>query len=163
MVALLASNAPTNGRAPRRAKRRVPAGCRLRSAAMRSDAAPHSLLAFVPSADFARSTAFYRALGFDVEMDDDVRYCSAGSQGFLLQDFYVKDWANNFMLAMHVHDAQAWIDRARALQDDFPETRVQDPALEDWGMIVGHIWDPCGVLWHITQAPDAAASATEAP
>ncbi len=116
---------------------------------------PHSILPFVPAKDFELSTAYYRALGFEVDDGDDVRLCSLGDHGFLLQDFYVKAWAHNSMLAMHVDDAGAWIDRAEALVDEFPGTRTQRPKLEDWGQLVGHIWDPCGVLWHITQTPEA--------
>jgi len=114
---------------------------------------PWNILAFVPAKDFEVSTNFYKRLGFDVAMDEDVRYCTLGDHGFLLQDFYVKKWADNFMLAMHVDDSQAWIDKAEALAPEFPGVRTADPKLEDWGMVVGHIWDPSGVLWHITQTP----------
>ena len=113
----------------------------------------HSILTFVPSRDFERSTAFYRALGFEVNDDDDVRYCSSGDAAFLLQDFYVPAWANNFMMAMHVDDGQAWLDRADEVAADFPEVRTAPMELQDWGQLVGHIWDPSGVLWHITQTP----------
>ena len=113
----------------------------------------HSILTFVPSKDFETSTSFYRALGFEVNNDDDVRHCSSGDAAFLLQDFYVRAWANNFMMAMHVDDAQSWVDKAQELTSEYPETRTQDPKLEDFGLIVGHFWDPTGVLWHITQSP----------
>jgi uncharacterized glyoxalase superfamily protein PhnB len=115
---------------------------------------PHSIMAFVPAKDFSISSEYYKALGFEVAMDDDVRFVSLGDYGFLLQDFYVKDWADNFMMAMHVDDAQAWIDRAEALVERFPGTRTIAPELQDWGMLVAHIFDPTGVLWHITQVPD---------
>ena len=114
---------------------------------------PHGIHAFVPAKDFELSTAYYRALGFDVNADDGVRFCSFGDFGFLLQDFYVKDWAENFMMAMHVDDAQAFVDKAQALTGQFPQTKTQDAKLEDFGLIVGHVWDPAGVLWHITQSP----------
>ena len=114
---------------------------------------PHGIHTFVPAKDFERSADYYRALGFDVNSDGDVRMCSLGGFGFLLQDFYVKAWADNFMMAMHVDDAQAWIDKAQGLTVDFPETKTQDAKLEDFGLIVSHIWDPTGVLWHITQRP----------
>jgi uncharacterized glyoxalase superfamily protein PhnB len=118
-----------------------------------SDNKTHSILPFVPAKDFEVSTAFYRALGFDVAMDDDVRHCSSGDAGFLLQDFYVKAWANNSMLAMHVDDAQAWLNRADEIAADFPGVRTAPLELQDWGQLLGHIWDPSGVLWHITQTP----------
>lgn len=113
----------------------------------------HSILPFVPAKDFEQSTGFYRALGFEVQMDDDVRHCSSGEFGFLLQDFYVRDWADNFMLAMHVDDAQEWLDRADEIAAKFSGVRTSPLELQDWGPLLGHIWDPSGVLWHITQVP----------
>lgn len=114
---------------------------------------PHSILPFVPAKDFERSTAFYEAMGFQVAHDDDVRLVELGDFGFLLQDFWVKDWGDNFMLAMHVDDAQAWVDRFDSVKADFPGTWSKPPVFEDWGMIVGHFTDPTGVLWHLTQVP----------
>jgi hypothetical protein len=116
------------------------------------------VLPFVPALDFELATRFYRDLGFQCpNEDDDVRYFSMGPFGFLLQDFYVEDWANNFMLNMHVEDIERWHQHIResGLIDKYPGTRVSKPGLEDWGMIVMHLWDPSGVLWHITQKPDA--------
>lgn len=116
---------------------------------------PHSIRPFVPAKDFDVSTAYYKALGFTVAEDDDVRYVSLGDHGFLLQDFYVRPWADNFMMAMHVADAQEWVARAEALVEQFPDTRTIAPELQDWGMIVGHFIDPTGVLWHLTQVPES--------
>ena len=69
------------------------------------------------------------------------------------RDFYVKDWADNFMMNIHVADATAFVDRIRPLIEPFDGAPITDPELEDWGMIVAHLWDPTGVLWHITQNP----------
>lgn len=113
----------------------------------------YRILPFVPAKDFELSTAFYKAMGFEVEMDDHVRLCHRGNHGFLLQDFYVKDWADNFMIAMHVDDAQEWLDRAAEIAGDFPGVRTAPLELQDWGPLLGHIWDPAGVLWHITMQP----------
>ena len=115
---------------------------------------PYHIMPFVPAKDFTVSSAYYEALGFEVDDGDDVRLVSLGDHGFLLQDFYVKPWADNFMMALHVDDAQAWIDKAEALVERFPGTRTTPAELQDWGMVVGHIFDPTGVLWHITQLPD---------
>ena len=116
------------------------------------------VLPFVPSQDFELATRFYRDLGFHCPSDDDdVRYFSMGPFGFLLQDFYVEDWANNFMMNMHVEDIERWHRHIREskIVDKYAGTRVSKPELEDWGMIVMHLWDPTGVLWHITQQPEA--------
>lgn len=114
-----------------------------------------AIVPFVPAKDFEESTRFYAALGFSCPAHDDgVRSFQMGGHGFLLQDFYVKKWADNFMMNIHVDDAAGFIESIRPAIDEFAHARVQEPELEDWGMIVGYIWDPTGVLWHVTQTPD---------
>ena len=118
---------------------------------------PNSILTFVPALDFDLSCRFYEALGFQAADDDsDVRYYGRGGAGFLLQNFYVKDWANNFMMAMHVEDLDVWFPEVKAVVDsgDFPGARARAPELEDWGMRVMYLWDPSGVLWHVTGDPE---------
>lgn len=118
---------------------------------------PKSILTFVPAKDFELSCRFYEALGFVAADDDpDVRYYGRGDNGFLLQNFYVEDWAKNFMMAMHVDDIDVWFAEVSVVVDsgDFPGVRVKAPALEDWGMLVMYIWDPSEVLWHVTANPD---------
>ncbi len=121
---------------------------------------PMSILTFVPARDFELSARFYEALGFvPGDADPDVRYYGRGGSGFLLQNFYVKAWANNFMMAMHVPDLDAWWAEVEALVDsgEFPGVRAKAPRLEDWGMRVMYLWDPSGVLWHITAQPEEEA------
>ena len=121
---------------------------------------PKSILTFVPAKDFVRSCRFYEALGFQAADDNpDVRYYGRGASGFLLQNFYVKKWADNFMMAMHVPDLDAWWDLVEQIVDsgEYPGVRAKAPELEDWGMRVMrvmYLWDPSGVLWHITGQPD---------
>ncbi len=71
----------------------------------------------------------------------------------MLQDYYVKDWAENSMLVVEVADARAWFRHVeRALADgDFGHARVTEPQQQDWGALVTHVWDPCGALLHFTQ------------
>ena len=111
---------------------------------------------FVPSKDFELSTKFYKDLGFVCSSDDDdVRVFRLGRFGFLLQDFYIEEWANNFMMNLHVDDADRWYKHIQELKlkDKYPGTRVSEPKLEDWGMIVMYLVDPAGILWHVTQTP----------
>ena len=118
---------------------------------------PASILTFVPAKDFATSCRFYEALGFEAaDDDDDVRYYGRGGSGFLLQNFYVKKWADNFMMAMHVADMEDWWAHVESVvaSGEFPGVRAKAPQLEDWGMRVMYLWDPSGVLWHITATPE---------
>ncbi|MDN5882328.1 MAG: lactoylglutathione lyase [Nitrosospira sp.] len=65
-----------------------------------------SLRPYVPARDFELSKRFYAALGFTMSegwggtADFTLNGC-----GFRLQDYYVKDWANNFMFVVGVDDA----------------------------------------------------------
>ena len=114
-----------------------------------------SIFPFVPSKDFELSTQFYKDLGFSCPSDDDdVRAMTLGGCfGFLLQDYYVEDLADNFMIDLHVSDVDVWYQHIQEtkLIEKYPDSSVSTPELEDWGMIVMHLVDPAGVLWHITQ------------
>ena len=120
------------------------------------DESVKSIFPFVPAEDFELATQFYKDLGFTCPQDEEgVRVFRKGDFGFLLQDHYVEDWASNFMMNMHVDDAQGWHDfiTEAKLIEKYPGTSLSKPALEDWGMIVMHLVDPTGILWHITQRP----------
>lgn len=115
-----------------------------------------ALRPFVPARDFALSRRFYEALGFAVTpLGDKVANVQlgqgAGGFSFLLQDFYVKDWAENFMMHLTVDDLDRWwrhID-SLALAERFGVQPPKPPREEAWGLTVAYIWDPAGVLWHV--------------
>jgi hypothetical protein len=103
---------------------------------------------YVPCKDFAASQRFYRALGFTLTPGwGGTVDCELGAMQFRLQDYYVADWANNFMFSIGVDDPEAWYERGAALMasGDFPEFRVKPPEDVD-GAIVVHVTDPTGVL-----------------
>lgn len=103
---------------------------------------------YMPAKDFEKSKRFYTALGFkmsegwggtaDFELND---------KRFRLQDYYVKDWADNFMVVIGVDDADAWHQHIRAIADsgEFDNIRFNPPETVD-GSLVLHVWDPSGVL-----------------
>ena len=65
--------------------------------------------AFVPARDFDLSKRFYQDLGFDLAWsDDDLAYFRHGQSSFLLQKFYIKEHAGNFMMHLLVEDLDAW-------------------------------------------------------
>ena len=63
---------------------------------------------FIPARDFALSKSFYEALGFEKVLDGDVAIFRAGSGGFILQRYYQKELAENFMMQLMVDDLDAW-------------------------------------------------------
>ena len=65
--------------------------------------------AFVPARDFELSKRFYRDLGFEIPWSsDDLAYLHAGDSSFLLQKFYNREHARNFMMHLLVRDVEAW-------------------------------------------------------
>jgi catechol 2,3-dioxygenase-like lactoylglutathione lyase family enzyme len=119
--------------------------------------------AFVPAKDFALSKRFYSDLGFTIAWSsDELAYLHAGSASFLLQRFYMKDHADNFMMHLLVEDVEAWWQHVEAKQlAQQYGVRVAPPEDRPWGIRDFVINDPTGVLWRIGQnmADSTAASA----
>ena len=68
-----------------------------------------SLRTFVPAKNFAVSKRFYADLGFTVrDIDAKLAEMRLGSHAFLLQDYYVADWADNFMMSLMVEALDGW-------------------------------------------------------
>jgi hypothetical protein len=106
---------------------------------------------FVPAKDFDLSKAFYEAVGFEKLLDGDVAIFGAGSGGFILQRFYQKDLAGNFMMQLMVDDLDAWWAHIEGLDlpGKFGVKPPRPPALQPWGLRIAYVFDPSGVLWHI--------------
>ena len=117
-----------------------------------------NLMAFVPAEDFELSRRFYRDLGFR-ENWGDAQACQLELQGyrFLLQNFYVKDHAGNFMMHLMVEDADKWWEHIEniGLKERYELSMVKPPELQPWGLRVLYLSDPSGVLWHIADRPAA--------
>jgi catechol 2,3-dioxygenase-like lactoylglutathione lyase family enzyme len=111
---------------------------------------------FVPARDYELSKRFYRDLGFTLASDGGgVAYFHHETVSFLLQDFYVKELAENLMLHLLVEDVDAWRERvAQAGVAQRYGVRVGEIALQPWGMRDFVLWDPSGVLWRIAQNVD---------
>ena len=68
-----------------------------------------ALRPFVPAKDFALSKKFYTELGFRAEeLGKELAEMHLGPHSFLLQDYYVKDWAGNFVMHALVDDLPGW-------------------------------------------------------
>jgi uncharacterized glyoxalase superfamily protein PhnB len=114
-----------------------------------------ALRPFIPAKDYALSKAFYQALGFAITLEDEhVTILKLGSFSFLLQDFYVKELAENFMVQLMVRNLDTWWERVTAakLEENFGVKTVRAPAMQPWGMKVGFLADPSGVLWHVAES-----------
>ncbi len=103
---------------------------------------------YMPAKDFEHSKRFYAALGFAMsEGWGGTADFELNGQRFRLQDYYVKDWADNFMVVIGVDDVEAWHEHARGIAagDEFRDMRIKPPEDVD-GSRVLHVWDPSGVL-----------------
>jgi len=121
--------------------------------------AVNELKVFVPARDFAVSRAFYLDLGGHLNWEvEGMSEFAFGGTRFLLQDFYVRDWAENFVMHFRVDDADAWYAHMRGLVEAgrYPGIRVREPRDEPWGDRITYAWDPSGVLLHFAQASRGA-------
>ena len=109
--------------------------------------------AFVPARDFALSKQFYQDLGFTVAWSsEDLAYLHHGSCAFLLQSYYVKEHADNFMMHMIVSNVDAWWREveAKGIASKY-NTKAEPPEDRPWGLRDFILVDPTGVLWRIGQ------------
>ena len=110
--------------------------------------------AFLPAKDFDLSKRFYQAFGFEKVLDGEgVAIFEMGSNGFILQRHYQKEWADNFMMQLMVDDLDAWWSHIAALDlpGKFGTPAPSPPKMQPWGLRIVYVVDPSGVLWHIAQ------------
>lgn len=112
--------------------------------------------AFIPAKDFALSKRFYQDIGFVMASEGGgVAYFHHQNVSFLLQDFYVKEFAENLMMHLLVEDVDAWWSSIQNA-DIAKKYGVRINAIEHqaWGMRDFVVIDPSGVLWRIGQNAD---------
>ncbi|MEX2168924.1 MAG: VOC family protein [Pirellulales bacterium] len=103
---------------------------------------------YFPAKDFEQSKRFYAALGFTMsEGWGGTADFELNGHRFRLQDYYVKDWAENLMVVIGVDDAEAWHQHVRkiAASGDFDNVRIKPPEAVDDSLVL-HVTDPSGVL-----------------
>ena len=110
---------------------------------------------FIPARDFELSKRFYAALGWDTrDVGPRLALVTVGDgQHFYLQDYYLKDVAENTMLHLTVESAQAWHAHVAAALEagGFTTARVQSPSRQPYGASVVFVHDPSGVLLHLCE------------
>jgi hypothetical protein len=114
------------------------------------------LKAFLPAKDYAVAKQFYLDLGFTMAWEgDQLAAFQVGEFRFLLQNYYVKEWAGNFMMHLMVKDADQWWQHIqdKKIAERYPDIMAKPPTLQPWGLRVLYLSDPSGVLWHIADDP----------
>lgn len=110
------------------------------------------LKAFIPSRDFALSQQFYLDLGFTRRSQSGgVAYFCVDQCAFLLQDYYVREYADNCMMHLQVEDVAAWHAQVLASVAVKYGTQVSAVVEQPWHMRDFTFCDPSGVLWRIAQ------------
>lgn len=106
----------------------------------------------VPAKDFEISKRFYIELGFQPRpLTDQLVEMQLGVMSFILQAYYVREWADNFVVHVTVCDVGLWWDHILSL--DLPTrygVTTQAPELQGWAVVAG-VTDPSGVLWRFAQ------------
>jgi hypothetical protein len=109
---------------------------------------------FLPAQDYQTSLRFYKTLGFDAyPLGDGLAELNLGPHAFLLQDQYVKEWAENTVVHVLVEDVRAWWRHIESLNlaQQFNVQAPVAPHIEPWGLAVAYVFDPSGLLWHFAQ------------
>lgn len=112
---------------------------------------------FVPTKDFELSRRYYEALGWQCNwLVEGLAELEMAGHRIYLQRFYVKEWAENFMVYLDVESAEAWYQHVNGIikTGEFPGARVEPPKSENYGALVTYAWDPSGVLLHFAQPCD---------
>ena len=117
-----------------------------------------SLRPFVPAKDFAQSKEFYETLGFQSRsIGPQMTHMQLGPDrgrfAFILQDYYVEDFAKNLVMHFLLDDVEEWWNHIDSLSLDkhFPVPPPKAPKLQPWGLRVSYVIDPAGVLWQFAE------------
>jgi hypothetical protein len=109
----------------------------------------------VPAKDFEISKRFYVELGFQPRpLTDRLVEMRLGVFSFILQAYYVREWADNLVVDLMVSDLGLWWDHIVSL--DLPTrygSRTQAPESQGWAAVAG-VTDPSGVLWRFAQTQE---------
>jgi predicted lactoylglutathione lyase len=111
------------------------------------------LKAFVPAKDVELSKQFYQDLGFTMPWSDkDLACMRHGNASFLLQKFYLKELADNFMMHLLVENLDGWWANVQEKQiGQKYGVRILPPEQRPWKMRDFVLIDPSGVLWRIAE------------
>ena len=112
----------------------------------------------VPAKDFEISRRFYVELGFHPRpLIDQLVEMQLGVFSFILQGYYVREWADNFVVHLTVSDVGLWWDHIASL--DLPArygVKTKAPQSEGWAVVAG-VTDPSGVLWRFAETSAQSA------
>jgi predicted lactoylglutathione lyase len=108
-------------------------------------------LPFVPAKDFKESRNFYSELGFEIVWEDEdlVRFRS-GYFEFFLQNYYVKEFAENLMIHLNINHFSETFEQVEKIVKHYTNCKLTKPKKEDYGLAF-KLTGPSGELWDIVE------------
>lgn len=108
-------------------------------------------LPFVPAKDFKESRNFYHDLGFTIVWEDEdlVRFRAQNTE-FFLQNFYVKELAENFVVHLNIDDFHDTFQKFLNVTKSYKNSKITEPKREYYGLAFKLI-GPSGELWDIVE------------
>ncbi len=112
---------------------------------------PEGIEPFLPAKDYEISRSFYQAMGFQITYEEAnmVRF-EASTIAFFINRAYHKEWAENTMVQLKVHDIESWYQRLSTLDPNTYSFRCFTIKSAPYGRTF-QVIDPTGILWHITE------------
>ena len=111
------------------------------------------IMPFVGSIDYEKSRKFYAEIGFKVETG--AKFCRININeklSFWLQNYSNKQWLNNSMIFLDVHDLNQLRNRliASGIESKYKNVKISEIQSYKWGDEL-FLHDPAGVLWHFCE------------
>ena len=105
---------------------------------------------FLPTKDYNISKQFYHDLGFEMIYEDEqLGLFRKDEISFFIQQYYVKDWAENMMVQVYYEPIDELYQHVETLKTHYPMIKTKHPFQVPYGYTF-HLLDPAGVLWHFT-------------
>lgn len=112
---------------------------------------PEGIEPFLPAKEYELSRLFYQAMGFHITYEEpNMTRFEDSTIAFFINRGYHKDWAENTMVQLKVHDITTWYHRIEAIdsqQFSFRFFPIKDAPYGKTFQVI----DPTGILWHITE------------
>jgi len=106
--------------------------------------------------DYENAKAFYQDFGFEMLWDDGSSACGFDTgigHRFLVTLHYGLERSRAGMLQLRVDDVDHWYEylKPKQLDQKYPDVKIAEPSVTEWGWRILYVWDPGGWLLHIGQ------------
>ena len=103
--------------------------------------------------NYVLAKGFYQDLGFKLlwESDDACEFDTRIGQRFLVTLHHGLERENAGMVSLWVESVDDWAAYLKELKLDkkYPQVKIAEPTITEWGWHILYVWDPGGYLLHI--------------